>query len=180
MELLQQRDKLFNDWLGFIRQVLLGLEKTNISSRTPYRSQHVIILSLLSIILRRVFWAISWRCQQRGSVTSDKNMHKCWIGKGVGGSGHGLIEVLFQHLSGGTEENHKNLSQDSRCSGWYLIREHPECKYIDLPLCQPAHYCADQRISRNWTLWNFNWQQSTNSQVVCSSCLLYNHFARSE
>jgi hypothetical protein len=28
-------------------------------------------------------------------------------------SSHGLMEVLYWHLLGGTEENHESLSQDS-------------------------------------------------------------------
>jgi hypothetical protein len=35
-------------------------------------------------------------------------------------SGRGLIEGLSQHFPGGTEENHKNLSQDSRSPGMYM------------------------------------------------------------
>jgi hypothetical protein len=31
------------------------------------------------------------------------------------GSSHGLIKVLSLHLSGGTEENHENLSQNRQC-----------------------------------------------------------------
>jgi hypothetical protein len=29
------------------------------------------------------------------------------------GSGYGLLEVLFQHLLGGTEEDHENLGKNS-------------------------------------------------------------------
>jgi len=43
-----------------------------------------------------------------------------WIGKDVKRSGRGLIEGLSQHFPGGTEENHKNLSQDSRSPGMYM------------------------------------------------------------
>jgi hypothetical protein len=35
----------------------------------------------------------------------------------VKGNGRGLFEFLSQHLNGRTEEDHENLSQNSRCSG---------------------------------------------------------------
>jgi hypothetical protein len=35
-------------------------------------------------------------------------------GKDLEGSDCGLIEVIFQNLPGGTEENHGKFSQDSR------------------------------------------------------------------
>jgi hypothetical protein len=34
-------------------------------------------------------------------------------------SSHGLIKVLFRHMPGGTEENKKKLSQDSRDPDWH-------------------------------------------------------------
>jgi hypothetical protein len=34
---------------------------------------------------------------------------ECWIENNFEGSGHGLIMVLFQNLSGGTEENYNIL-----------------------------------------------------------------------
>ena len=39
------------------------------------------------------------------------------IGKAVVGNEGGLTDELSPHLSGGTKENHKNLSHDSQWSG---------------------------------------------------------------
>jgi hypothetical protein len=37
--------------------------------------------------------------------------------KGFERSGRGIIEVLFRNISGGAEENHENISQDSSFLG---------------------------------------------------------------
>jgi len=37
--------------------------------------------------------------------------------KGCGWKSYGLFEVLFMHLLGGPEENHKSVSKDNRSLG---------------------------------------------------------------
>jgi hypothetical protein len=39
---------------------------------------------------------------------NDRIVTEWWIGKDFEGNSHGLIEVLSQHLPGGTEESHIN------------------------------------------------------------------------
>jgi hypothetical protein len=52
---------------------------------------------------------------------------------------NGLIEVLFQHAQGGTEENHKE-SHGSRYVDRDSNRATPEYKSRSLPLHQPAQF----------------------------------------
>jgi hypothetical protein len=44
----------------------------------------------------------------------------------VEGSGRGLIQGTMRHLPGGTDENHENLSQDSRSPALDLNPGPPE------------------------------------------------------
>jgi hypothetical protein len=46
-----------------------------------------------------------------------------WTGKGVEGSSSGITKVLSQNFLGVSEENHGNLSQDSRSPRRDLTRE---------------------------------------------------------
>jgi hypothetical protein len=59
------------------------------------------------------------------------------MGKGSKGSASGIIEILSQDLSGGTEDN---LDQDSRCPDRDSNQSLPEHKPSTLPLYQPARY----------------------------------------
>lgn len=46
-----------------------------------------------------------------------------------------FVQVLSHHVPGGTEENHKNLSQDIRCPRRNSIRPPPGYKSEDLTAC---------------------------------------------
>jgi hypothetical protein len=60
-------------------------------------------------------WFILLHCQYLGCVVLDGRVTDYWwIGSGLEGSGHGLIEVLYRHLTGVGE----CLSQESQCPGW--------------------------------------------------------------
>jgi hypothetical protein len=50
------------------------------------------------------------------------------------GSGHGLIEVTSGYFPGGTEENHKNIGQDSRCPSRDSNTALPALTPLPLPL----------------------------------------------
>jgi hypothetical protein len=56
------------------------------------------------------------------------------------GSARSLIEVLSQHLRGGTEKTTKYLIQHSRFCGLDSNRAPTECKSRPLQLPQPARY----------------------------------------
>jgi hypothetical protein len=49
------------------------------------------------------------------TVLNGRMTNKWCIGKDLQGSGHGLTQVLSQHLPGAILENHKSLSQNSWC-----------------------------------------------------------------
>jgi hypothetical protein len=88
-----------------------------------------------SYILLIFIFIFLWHCQYLDYTESNGRIIG-WIGKDLEGSGHDLINVLFHHLPGQTEESHKkNFSQDSPCSGcveqrpswriiWTYIRSH--------------------------------------------------------
>jgi hypothetical protein len=65
---------------------------------------------LISIKTKNCVTNLSFRCDYFFCVT-DEGL----VGKALEGSGHGLIEILFQNLPGGTEGNHENVSEESRC-----------------------------------------------------------------
>jgi hypothetical protein len=54
-------------------------------------------------------------------------------GKNLEGSGSGLIEVLLQHLPGGTEKNAKNIIRDSTCVGVEFEQDTSSIKSTALP-----------------------------------------------
>jgi hypothetical protein len=60
-------------------------------------------------------------------------LHRRMIGKDLEGRCLGLIEVLFHHFPGGTEINHENLSQNSRCPVRVSSRAPSEYKCGVLP-----------------------------------------------
>jgi hypothetical protein len=47
-------------------------------------------------------------------VSSDRMINEYWVGHAMEWSDRGLIKELSRHLPGRTEENHEQLSQDSR------------------------------------------------------------------
>jgi hypothetical protein len=67
------------------------------------------------------------------------------VGKDAGGNGSGLLEVLSQHLSKGTEGNHEKACQDNRCRDRDSNQAPPECKSNALPT---------DLISSVFYLWN--------------------------
>jgi hypothetical protein len=46
----------------------------------------------------------------------------------LGGNSRGLAEIVFQYLSGATEEDHEELSRVNRCASWDMKRTSPEFK----------------------------------------------------
>jgi hypothetical protein len=56
--------------------------------------------------------------------------------KKLEGSSRDVIEELYWHFSGGTEEILKNLRQDSQCPGEDSNSAPPECESSALPLNQ--------------------------------------------
>jgi hypothetical protein len=59
-----------------------------------------------------------------------------WIGKSLDGSVGSIIKALSR-LPWGTEESHKNFSQDSQSPGSDLNHASPDYKFRTLLLCQP-------------------------------------------
>jgi hypothetical protein len=63
--------------------------------------------------------------------------------------------VVPQHLAGGTEKNHENLSEDNRCPGRDSSRQSPKYKSRTLQVHQPvwSKFCteADQNHTCNYT-----------------------------
>jgi hypothetical protein len=57
---------------------------------------------------------------------------------GSGKSSRGLVKVIFQHLHGGTGENHEPLNRDSQCSGRDSNSASPGYKSRLLHLDQPV------------------------------------------
>jgi hypothetical protein len=68
-------------------------------------------------------------------MSNERMIGEWWIGNDVAGSDHCLIKVLSHHLPG-TEENHKNLSQDSRFLGKDLNLGPPEYE-VEILTTQP-------------------------------------------
>jgi hypothetical protein len=76
-----------------------------------------LVLAVLNIWIRlllcsqHLYWLILQRCKYLDYIASNCRITDDGrIGKHLKGSGHGLVEVLFLHLSGGTEEDHAKLS----------------------------------------------------------------------
>jgi hypothetical protein len=61
-------------------------------------------------------------------------------------SDHGTIEILPQHLPGGTRKNMKSPSQDSLYFGWDSNRTRPEYKFRTLPLYHPIRLWTDVKV----------------------------------
>jgi hypothetical protein len=60
----------------------------------------------------------------------------------VEGNGCGLIKVLSQYLDGGTEENHKNLTQNSQCPSQDSSKAPPEYS-IKSVTARPAYWVTN-------------------------------------
>lgn len=85
------------------------------------------------------FWFVLRCWQHVGYVNiNGRIIDEWWLGKDLEGTSRGLIEVLFQHFSGRTVENTKNLISDSRCPCWYSNPGPLEYNSKTLPLHQPA------------------------------------------
>jgi hypothetical protein len=67
-------------------------------------------------------------------ASSGRMVHEWWIVEDFEGSRHGLIEVSFRHLSGGTEETKRDLGQESRCPGRKSKSAPPEQEMRALPV----------------------------------------------
>jgi hypothetical protein len=70
-----------------------------------------------------------------------------WIGKFLERSGHGLIKELIRHFRIGTEGNHENLNEDSRCPDRDSKSAPPEYKFGALPLDQTIRYYSLSSVS---------------------------------
>jgi hypothetical protein len=70
-------------------------------------------------------------CDISGHITSNGRTTAEWCGKDSEGSSRGLIPVLFRHLSGGTEENHKTLRLAGVPAGQVLrVTATPGCSVL--------------------------------------------------
>jgi hypothetical protein len=76
-------------------------------------------------------------------ASNDGMTAEWWIGKDLEGSGRGVIEVLYRHLPGGTEEN---LNQDYLCHGRDSNRVAPEYKFRALPLHQSVRFYRSNKF----------------------------------
>lgn len=102
-------------------------------------------VTLYCCLLQVIYWC--FQCQDcialDGGMTDD-----WWLGKNQERSGCGLIKVLFQHFSWGTEENHKDLSQDSWFPSWDSNWASSELKSRVLPV--------DQSVQWQCVIWQKN------------------------
>jgi hypothetical protein len=74
-------------------------------------------LCCISVCYISFLWVILWCCQNLDYIASKVRMaEKWWVRKDLEGNDNGLIEVLFWHLPGGTEENHKKSESISSIS----------------------------------------------------------------
>jgi hypothetical protein len=78
-----------------------------------------------------------------------------WIGKYLEGSSYSLIEMLSQHLPGGTEENREG-PQDSRCLAWDLNEAPLEYRSRVLPLDKSLQFlgCFFTSVTAFMTPWS--------------------------
>jgi hypothetical protein len=75
--------------------------------------------------------------------------------KGFWWSGCGLTEVLSWSFPGGTEENHKHLSQNSWCPSGDSNQVPPKYKSRVLPVDQPIQWISFSMKYRNKQIFKF-------------------------
>jgi hypothetical protein len=102
-------------------------------------SSNIILTSavLCGLFLLFILWYFQWLDYIASNV---RMFNEWWVGKDMDRSSCGIIKVLSQNLHGGTEENMKNLCQDSQWLGWDMNQTFPKYESRVLPLNQSIWY----------------------------------------